>query len=411
MALKEFPYDIEAQFLMGLTYDVAFDDEAAIAQFRRMLAQEPQNDRGWAWLGETYIRMGEHGEARKALDQYLALEPEDPFGFTLLGRLAQLEGRQADASRRLRHALELEPDFAPARLALAESEALEESWDAAESRLVALADDRQAPAAFRIDAAFALNGVRLARGQFAAAAEPLVALEPEIGKEGIRVAMALAQRGRSSAERGDYSAAASLTRQAVEHAPTPATRYLYALGTVRLMQGDAAGARQAASKIRAQVFDEVDAGAKLWKEDAERAAAYLDGMAMLASGAFAKAAEALEQAVAMPGYSYGVYELGLARARLAAGRPADALPLARTAATVRDPGDVRLDLGIDRSRALLLEAEILARLGRNAEARERAAAFLRRWASDDPRQADQRRAMQLSAAHAARAPLRPSPSS
>jgi hypothetical protein len=113
----------------------------------------------------------------------------------------------------------------------------------------------------------------------------------------------------------------------------------------------------------------------------------------------------------MPGYSYGVYELGLARARLAAGRPADALPLARTAATVRDPGDVRLDLGIDRSRALLLEAEILARLGRNAEARERAAAFLRRWASDDPRQADQRRAMQLSAAHAARAPLRPSPSS
>ncbi|HEU5468179.1 MAG TPA: tetratricopeptide repeat protein [Steroidobacteraceae bacterium] len=411
VALAEFPYDIEAQFLMALAHDVAYDDEAVIGQFRRMLEQEPQNERIWAWLGETYLRLGKYAEARDALNHYLALKPEDPFGFTLLGRLAQLEGRQADASRHLLHALELEPDFAPARLALAESEVLEESWEAADARLLSLADDREAPAVFRIDAAFALNGLRLSRGQFAAAARPLVALEREIGKEEIRAAMALAQRGRSSAERGDFVEASSLIRQAVERAPSSATRYLHALGSMRLMQGDAAGARQAASRIRVQTFAEGDSGAKLGKENAERAAAHLEGMAMLVAGDAAGAVKALEQAVDLPGYEYAIYELGLAQALLAAGRAAEALPLARSAATVRDPGDLRLDLGIDRARAVLLEAEILAQLGRHAEARQRAETFLHRWANDDPGQGDRKRAALLTAARAGREPLPPSPSS
>ena len=409
-ALVEFPYDVEAQYLMALAHDIAFDDAAAIAQFQRMLEQEPQNDRIWTWLAETHLRLGGHAEAHDALNHYLALKPDDPYGFTLLGRLAQLEGRQTEAAQHLRHALELEPDFAPARLALAETEVMAESWDAAEAGLLALAGDREAPAVFRIDAAFALNGLRLARGRFDAAAEPLVALQGEIGKEEIREAMALAQRGRSLAERGQFKEAAAMIQRAVEEAPSPATRYLFARGSMRLMQGDASGARKAAAEIRAQTFAEADPGAKLQQEDAVRAAAYLEGMAMLVASDAPGAAAALEKVVAMPGYQYAIYELGLAQAMLAAGRPADALPFARTAAAARDPDDLRLDLGIDRSRALLLEAEILAKLGRHSESRALVEAFLRCWVSDDPRQADRQRAERLSAAPAGRASLPPSPS-
>jgi tetratricopeptide (TPR) repeat protein/TolB-like protein len=409
--LKEFPYDIEMQYLTMLAHDVAYDDEAAIAQLRSMLAQEPQNERAWAWLGETYLRLGEYAEARKALDQYLALKPDDPFGSTLLGQLAQLEGRLSEASQHLNHALRLEPDFAPARLALAETEVLEEHWDAADARLLALADDRDAPPVFRIDAAFALNGLRLARGRFAEAARPLVSLQREISNEGIREAMALAQRGRSSAELGEFTEADALIRQALERAPSPATRYLFALGALRLMRADAAGAREAVAKIRAQDFAEGDAGAGLWKEDAERAAAYLDGMATLVAGDVASAAIELRRAVAMPGYPYAIYELGLAQALLAGGREAEALPFAHAAATLRDPSDIRLDLGLDRTRALLLESEILARLGRMDEARGRAGDFLRRWTNDASGQADRERAERLSAARAERESHRPSPNS
>jgi hypothetical protein len=123
-------------------------------------------------------------------------------------------------------------------------------------------------------------------------------------------------------------------------------------------------------------------------------------MAMLTAGDAAGATVKLQRAVAMPGYPYAIYELGLAQALVAAGREADALALAHAAATSHDPSDLRLDLGIDRSRALLLEAEILARLGRWDEARVRASAFLRRWTSEHPAQADRELAERLSAGRA-----------
>ncbi|MGE3667910.1 MAG: adenylate/guanylate cyclase domain-containing protein, partial [Steroidobacteraceae bacterium] len=44
-ALAEFPYDIESQYMLALAYYLAYEEDAAIAQYRRMLQQEPQNDR------------------------------------------------------------------------------------------------------------------------------------------------------------------------------------------------------------------------------------------------------------------------------------------------------------------------------------------------------------------------------
>jgi hypothetical protein len=89
--------------------------------------------------------------------------------------------------------------------------------------------------------------------------------------------------------------------------------------------------------------------------------------------------------------------LGLARALLAQGKHTEALELARAAATERDSGDIRLDLELDRSRAVLLEAEILAALGQKSAAAARARTFLRRWGSADPGLGDRVRAEQLAA--------------
>ena len=87
--------------------------------------------------------------------------------------------------------------------------------------------------------------------------------------------------------------------------------------------------------------------------------------------------------------------LVFARALLAAGKPAQALKLARAAASERDAGDLRLDLELDRSRAILLEAEILEQLGQPDGAKARAREFLRRWQGAEPQQQDRLRAERL----------------
>ncbi|MGD9599097.1 MAG: tetratricopeptide repeat protein [Steroidobacteraceae bacterium] len=394
-ALAEFPYDLESRYMLVLAYDVSFEDDAAIAQLRRMLQQEPQNDRVWTFLAETYLRLGDYGQTRDALDHYLALQPDDPHGFTILGQLAQFEGDPAGAQRAFRRALELLPEFAPARLALAQSETVAGDWTAAGSRLAALAADPEAPMVFRIDAGFALNGLRLAQGRFAAAIEPLRRLTPGIQQEEVRVALSLVQQARAQAERGKFPEAAALVEKAIGQAPGYATRYLFARGTLARLRGQPAGLRAAAAAIRDQEIAGTDQFAVLAREDAARAAAFLDGVASLSAGDAEAAVERLTQVAAMPGYQYASYDLALAQALFESGRGSDALARAREAAAWREPGDLRLDLELDRTRALLLEAEILAASGRRAQAAERAREFLRRWQPDDPAQAERVRAERL----------------
>ena len=394
--LTDLPFDVEAHTLLAQSYDVAFEDEAAAAELKRLLEQEPQNDYLWSYLGETYLRLGQYDLARQALDRYLQLQPRDPYGFTILGQLEQLTGKPADGAGQFRHALELEPGFVPARLSLAQTQALLEDWAESQRLLQALVNDPNVVAAYRIDAAFDLSGLLRAEGRFASAGEPLQRLEPELRKESIREAMALAERGRAEAERGRFAEAERLINLATSRSPGVPTRYLFARGTLLLMRNDLAGARAVAKEIRnLQVPSDNPQHAAIVKEAALKAAMYLEGLAELQAGEAARSADLLAQAVALPGYQYSIYKLGLARALLASGKPTEALELARAAATERDPGDLRLDLELERSRAILLEAEILARLGQPAEATARAREFLNRWHGADPGQEDRQRAEQL----------------
>jgi predicted Zn-dependent protease len=394
--LAELPFDVEAHTLLAQSYDVAFEDEAAAAELKRLLEQEPQNDYLWSYLGETYLRLGDHEQARQALDRYLQLQPRDPYGFTILGRLEQLTGKPDQAAAQFKHALELEPGFVPARLALAQTQVLLGNWSEAQRLLAALADDSNVVAAYRIDATFDLSGLRRAEGQFASASDLLQRLEPELRKESIREAMALSERGLAQAELGRFDEAERLINLATSRSPGVPTRYLFARGTLMLMRGDAARARVVASEIRnLPVPGDNPQDAAIVREAVLKAATYLEGLADLYAGDAAKSAEVLERAVALPGYQYSIYKLGLARALLAAGKPAEALKLARAAGSERDAGDLRLDLELDRSRAILLEAEILERLGQPAGAKERAREFLRRWRGAAPGQQDRLRAEQL----------------
>ncbi len=61
-----------------------------------------------------------------------------------------------------------------------------------------------------------------------------------------------------------------------------------------------------------------------------------------------------------------------------------AAQLAAQASNDRDAGDLRLDLELDRARAHLLHAEILAESGADDEARAQAQRFIARWQSAAP---------------------------
>ena len=398
--LKEFPFDVEARMHLASAHDLAIEDEAAAAELKRLLVQEPQNDHLWSSLGETYLRLGEYDHAREALDRYLELKPRDPFGYTILGNLEQLTGDPAAAVVHYAHALELEPGFVPARLAQARSQVLLNDWSDAERQFRDLVQGSDVPPGDRIDAAFELSALLRASGRFSDSLVPLEKLEPLIRKESIREAMALAERGVAEAELGRFAQADKLIERAVEleRSPGPATRYLFARGTVLLMRSDAAGVRAVAAEIRGQRAPEGDLqDADLARQNAVKAAAFLDARANLLAGEAAKAVAALEQVVALPGYQYSIYKLGLAQALFAAGRNADALVLARAAATERDTGDIRLDLEPDRTQALLLEAEILAAQGQRSAAAARAREFLQRWSHADPGHRDSARAARIGA--------------
>jgi len=398
--LEEFPFDVEARMLLVLAHDLAFEDKAAITELERLLVQEPQNDHLWSYLGETYLRLGQYDLAREALDRYLELNPRDPFGFTILGDLGQLTGDPAAAVTQYAHALELEPGFVRARLGLARAQVLMDDWADAERQLRDLTAGDDVPLGDRIDAAFDLSALMRAAGRFSEAIEPLETLEPLIRKEAIREAMALSERGIAEAELGRFAQADKHIARAIEleRTPGPATRYLFARGRLLLMRGNVAGARAVAAEIRRQATPDSDPeDAHSARHNADRAAAYLDAMAELGAGEAAKAAKALEQVVEMPGYQYSIYKLGLAQAMSASGRNAEALVVARAAAAERDPGEIRIDLEPDHTRALLLEAEILATLGRKSAAAARAQDFLQRWSKADPGHRDLARAARIEA--------------
>jgi tetratricopeptide (TPR) repeat protein len=373
-----YPYEVEAGQLLAEAYWLDFQDSAAIDEFRRLSEIHPYDPTSWMALGERLLDVGELDEARVALEKFASMKPGDAFAFALLGNLALQQGNFDIAVERHKNALELKPDFVVARIGLARSQYLKGDAGAAESAWRSLLTDDSVAAAYRIDSAFDLAGVLRGRGQFDKALGVIEDSMPLIREEQLRAPLALSVQGSICLDKGDAERAETLLTRAFQEAPSPPTRFLFALGMMEFRLG------------HATELDETIAALRLLSDsnkpdrNEDKAANYLAGLSALEENDLGSAASLLQAAVEEPGYQYRLYRTGLAMLSRAAGDLDAAAAIAFRAATERDRGDLRLDLEIDRARALLLHAEILAELGADGEAKKQARRFLDWWRDADP---------------------------
>jgi len=104
--LGENPDDGRAEYQLGLVYEIAEDEDQALAWMQRAIEKDPQNARALNYVGYTWAERGERlDEAESLLERATALEPEDGFIADSLGwvyyrkALAAHERGQRDAAR------------------------------------------------------------------------------------------------------------------------------------------------------------------------------------------------------------------------------------------------------------------------------------------------------------------------
>ena len=218
-----------------------------------------------------------------------------------------------------------------------------------------------------------------AEGRFRRAAEILASLEAPLASEKVRESLALSVRGTSLLELGDLSAARSLIDRAVRSFAGTPTRYLFARGLVELRENRLEDLQATVAKILAGALpaDNPD-------RTEEKAAACLLGMRELQGGRPQGAVNEFARAVNLRGTEYASYKLWLAKAYLAAGVLSQALAAAHEASQPSDPANPRLDLELDRTRAVLVLAQVHKAFGHPAEASALARQFLDRWQGADP---------------------------
>lgn len=91
------------------------------------LQQQPDDATGWAMLGRSYIYMGRHAEAKKALQELVRLRPNDPSALAdLADATGMVQGRslQGEPLQWIQRALKIDPKHVKA-LALAGTEAFD----------------------------------------------------------------------------------------------------------------------------------------------------------------------------------------------------------------------------------------------------------------------------------------------
>jgi tetratricopeptide (TPR) repeat protein len=348
-------------------------------------------------IGEVYHAMGRYDAAFETLAPCVRQDPRNADLRALLGDVHLARGDLDAAERAYRDALAIARERADLAAALAELAGLKGRTGEALSRFAELAG-RGTDARERIDASLDLADLLRSGGRFREAARVLAARERDLAGEKVREALAFSIRGLCALDGGDTAAARRLIERAINRVPAgmPQTTYLFARGLLELRLSQAGAARYTAAEIRRLARPASDSGR------AEKAAAYLEGMALFAEGRAEEAVSALERVVKLSGHEYAVYRLGLARALLAGGRLAEARAAAEQAS--RRPGhldpriDRQFDLDLDRSRALLVLAEIESQAGRPQDAAAAAMRFLDRWRQADLERPETARARALRAA-------------
>lgn len=388
--VEEYPYDLEGGLHLADAYWLDYQEDAAIAEFRRLANLHSYDPSSWMALGERLLDVGELDDAELALQKYVDMAPDDHYAVALLGNLSQLRGEYTASIDFYDRSLALKPGFAVATLGLARSKFMAGEIDDAKSLWIQIIDDSDQAAGFRIDAAFDLAGILRGAGQFSDAASPLDRVEEIVRQEALRTAMMLSTLGLNVLEVGDYGQAAALIEQAIAESPGVATRYLFARGMLELRLAHLDQLRNTVAEIRALALPADDPD-----RTEDKAANYLLGLAALEQGNLEVAARELALADEQDGYEYAIYSIGLARQRFLAKDLVAAESIARGALNARNPGDLRLDLELDRARGILLLAEILNALGSTEQARQEAQRFIDRWQESSSQAPELQRAYEL----------------
>lgn len=391
-----YPYEFEARIFLVDSYWLNFQDAEAIVEARRLTELHPYDPNSWMALGNRLLEYGDLDAASTPLQKYTSMQPKVAAAHAMLGELAQLQGDLAGSIEHHQQALELDPGFVDSTIGLAGSRYLRGEVDVATELWQSVVADQDASVTNRIDAAFDLAGALRGMGRFDESLTVLAGAMPAFEEEGRRAAMAVSQEASTYFELGDYERAIALFDESIRIAGPPVTRYLFAHGVaeLRLRRFDAV----------ANIGDQIIAnatGSEGTREDAVGASNYLNGLSALEQDDLVAAEENLTAAVDGVGYRYAIYDLGLARLYRTTGDLDRARLLAESAARHQDTtvyqssGDLRLDLELDRARALLLLAEILAEQGALDEAGVRAEEFVTRWQDADANSPEVVRAMEL----------------
>ncbi len=373
---EKYPYDIEAGQHLADAYWLDFREDESIDLYRKLAQIHSYDASSWMALGERLLDVGRLQEAEDALTRYVRISPDDAYAVALLGQLAQLQGDYSRSIDLYDDSLRLNPGFGVATLGKARSLYLDGDAGASESLFRQLVEDASQVTRFRRDAAFDLSGILRGQGRFDDAREPLESVDQLLRDEGLFMAMMDSTLGLIEIERGNTERAAALIARAIDESPGVPTRHLFARGVLELRTGRLDDVRSTAAEIRALALPPDDPD-----RTEDKAASYLLGLAALAEDDLEAAAAELNAAIALEGYEYAIYTVGLAELQYARGDLEAALETARVAMNARDPGNLRLDLELDRARATLLHAQILAAMGHVNDARTHATRFVERWRS------------------------------
>ncbi|MGH8496141.1 MAG: tetratricopeptide repeat protein [Gammaproteobacteria bacterium] len=377
--LDRHPYETEARQHLSYVLRESGRPEEAIRQAEILTQQEPDNQLAWSMLGDTYLSTGQFDKARPALERFAALAPDSANAHILLGDAHFYQEQFDEARSEYEKASEIDPALAESRIDLARVDYLSGDQAAAREMLQSVVNDDHVVPRYRLDAAFDLAWLLQAAGRFEEADALMSRMAEPLAAEKVREALGLTVRGLSRMELGDYDAARALIDRAIAASPGPPTRYLFARGLLELARDDLEAVQSTAAEILTHALPAEDPD-----RTEEKAAAYLSGMAFLGSNQIPAALESLQEAVEKEGYRYRIYKIGLAEALLVNGEQDGARRLLEDVSGDRNPIDPRLDLELDRQRALLLAARIAAQAGDASGAEQLAQRFLVQFAKADP---------------------------
>jgi len=97
--------------------------EKAVAAYKKILAENKEDDAAYYNLGRSYNKLDEDEEAQKALKEAVKLKPEEPLYQTEYGTILIKLAQYDEAVRALKKALEIDPENSEAAELLEKAEA------------------------------------------------------------------------------------------------------------------------------------------------------------------------------------------------------------------------------------------------------------------------------------------------